>query len=253
MKKSNMLLIIFVLAILSTSLYGFMDGEKLTFVVSYGSIKAAEATLEVNDLLYLRKIPSYRISSNAKTYPFFDNFFKVRDSIESIWDKDRQVSLQFTKNLNEGKYRQYRVINYNPDNNTAVYRRWQYKENKFKDKDMKILPNTQDIFAAFYLTRMQDLTVGKDFYIKCCSEGQNYTARVIVHRIETVNTIFGQMECLVIEPKLAGEAIFKQTGQILIWVTNDAYKIPVQMESKISFGKFKARLSEAENVPYKKK
>ncbi len=253
MMRSLVLLFILCFALFATSGYAFMSGEKLTFVVSFGSIKAAEATIEVNDMLYMRKTPAYQITSTARTYPFFDNFFKVRDSIESIWDKEDQVSLQFTKNLNEGKYRQYRIINYNPAKNTAVYRRWQFKENLFKDKEISIFPKTQDIFAAFYLTRMQDLQVGKDFYIKCCTEGKNYTTCVVVHRIEKINTIFGQIECLVIEPKLAGEAIFKQTGQIYIWVTNDAYKIPVQMESKISVGKFKAKLSEAVNVPYKQK
>jgi hypothetical protein len=246
-------MIIFALSFFVTSLYAFQSGEKLTFVVSYGGINAAEATLEVNDMLYKREIPCYRITSNAKTYPFFDNFFKVRDAIESVWDKERQVSLQFTKNLNEGKYRQYRVTNYDPSTNTCLYRRWQFKENKFKDKEVPILENTQDIFSAFYFTRLQNLTVGNDILIKCCTDGKNYTTRVIVHRIEKINTIFGQKECLVIEPKLASEAIFRQTGEILIWVTNDSYKIPVQLESKISFGKFRAKLSDAENVPYKKK
>lgn len=245
--------ILFLIFIFSTVLHAFQSGEKLTFVVSYGGVNAAEATLEVNDIMYKHEIPAYRITSNAKTYPFFDTFFKVRDAIESVWDKERQVSLQFTKNLNEGKYRQYRVSNYDPDTKTCLYRRWQYKQNRFKDKEITILDRTQDIFSAFYLTRMQDLKVGKDIYIRCCTDGINYTTRVIVHRIETVNTIFGQKECLVIEPKLAGEAIFKQTGQIFIWVTNDQYKVPVLLESKISFGKFKAKLSDAVNVPYQKK
>jgi hypothetical protein len=253
MNRICILFIFIILLSLNSTLFCFQSGEKLTFAVSYGSIKAAEATLEVNDLLYMHKTPCYRITSNAKTYSFFDNFFKVRDSIESIWDKEKQVSIQFTKNLNEGKYRQYRVTNYNPETKKAIYRRWQFKDNNFKDKEIPILDNTQDIFAAFYYTRLQNLTIGKDIYIKCCTEGKNYTTRVVVHRIEKINTIFGQKECLVIEPKLAGEAIFKQTGQILIWVTNDDYKVPVQMESKVSYGKFRAKLIDAKNVPYEKK
>ncbi|HQO18189.1 MAG TPA: DUF3108 domain-containing protein, partial [Candidatus Cloacimonas sp.] len=59
------------------------------------------------------------------------------------------------------------------------------------------------------------------------------------------------IECLVIEPKLKGEAIFKQSGRILIWVTNDEYKIPVRLESKITIGSFVAILKSAQQVPYK--
>jgi len=77
--------------------------------------------------------------------------------------------------------------------------------------------------------------------------------KVLVHRKEVVSTIFGEVECLVIEPKLAGEAIFKQTGNIYIWLTNDEYKIPVKLESKISFGSFTASLVSAQHVPLKLK
>jgi len=65
---------------------------------------------------------------------------------------------------------------------------------------------------------------------------------VKVLRKETINTVLGKKECLVLEPGLDGEAIFKQTGEIHIWVTNDDYKIPVLMQSKIVFGNFKALL-----------
>jgi hypothetical protein len=76
---------------------------------------------------------------------------------------------------------------------------------------------------------------------------------IIVHRREKVKTIFGDINCLVIEPKLISGAVFKQTGRIIIWITDDAYKIPVKMESAVSFGSFVAELKEAYNVPYKVK
>ena len=54
---------------------------------------------------------------------------------------------------------------------------------------------------------------------------------------------------MVIEPKLKGEAVFKQSGRILIWITNDEYKIPVRLESKITIGSFVAVLKSAQQVP----
>ena len=76
---------------------------------------------------------------------------------------------------------------------------------------------------------------------------------MLVHRREKVKTIFGTMNCLVIEPKLKNEGIFKQSGKITIWVSDDAYKIPVKLESAVAFGSFVAVLKEAVNVPYKVK
>ncbi|HPR17699.1 MAG TPA: DUF3108 domain-containing protein, partial [Candidatus Cloacimonadota bacterium] len=120
-----------------------------------------------------------------------------------------------------------------------------------KEKRMDIPPYTQDIFSAFYYYRLQEFGVGDTLVINVTADGRNYPARVVAHRLETIDTIFGEKECIVVEPILEGEAIFKQTGEIYIWLTNDEDKIPVLLSSKIIFGHFKAILTEAENVPYK--
>ena len=43
-------------------------------------------------------------------------------------------------------------------------------------------------------------------------------------------------DVLRIEPLLKGEGIFKQKGRLLVWVTDDEYKIPVQMTSEVAVG-----------------
>lgn len=231
----------------------FQNGERLTFTVSYGVIKAAEATLSVEEVQFENKIPAYRFSSTAKTFPFFDPVFKVRDTVESIWDIQKKSSLRYTKNLREGTYKQYRIHQYKPDLNRTVYKRWRFKQEEFVSKEMTIPPNTQDILSAFYITRMQNLQIGRDFVINVTTDGKNYPAKVEVLRQETIDSIFGRKDCLVIRPAMRGEAIFKQTGEILIWITNDEQKVPLRMESKITFGKFTATLTDARNVPHSKK
>ena len=75
---------------------------------------------------------------------------------------------------------------------------------------------------------------------------------IIVHRREKIKTIFGDINCLVIEPKLVSGAVFKQTGRITIWITDDEYKIPKDGECcELWF--FVAELKQAYNVPYKVK
>ncbi len=118
---------------------------------------------------------------------------------------------------------------------------------------MEIPDNTQDILSALYYLRLQEFTVGDTLTINVTSDGRNYPADVIIHKKEIMETIFGDKNCFVVEPVLKGDAIFKQTGKILVWLTADEHKIPVKMSSKIVFGSFKALLKNAENIPYKKK
>jgi hypothetical protein len=226
------------------------DGEKLTFTVNYGVVSAAEATLEIKSSK-LYETPVWLITSNARTYPFFDKIFKVRDKVESWWDKDKLRSLRFSKRLNEGTYRQYRVHYYDHANKSSTYQKWNFKKQNYSTKQVVIPEGTQDILSAFYWTRQQKLTPGKTLSIDVTTDGQTYKTLVLVHRREKIDSIFGQKDCLVIEPKLKGEAVFKQSGRILIWVTDDEYKIPLKMTSQITFGAFTATLKAAENVPFK--
>lgn len=243
-----------ILLSIGLSLYAqaFMDGEKLTFNVKYGFVSAAEATLEAKTSVY-QGTPVWHLSTNAKTYSFFDKFFKVRDRVESWWSKADMLPFKFTKNLEEGRYRQHRVHIYNHKDGKTTYQKWSYRSNHFENEVMDMPKDTQDILSAFYNVRNQKLVPGRSIYVNITADGRNMFTEIAVHRKETVNSIFGDVECLVIEPKLAGEAVFKQTGRILIWLTNDSYKIPVKLESKVSFGSFTASLVSAQNVPLKLK
>ncbi|MBW6515752.1 MAG: DUF3108 domain-containing protein [Candidatus Cloacimonetes bacterium] len=229
----------------------FQDGEKLTFDIRYGIIGAGQATLSVEEIEFRENTPAWKITSQARTNRFFDRIFKVRDEIESVMDKDLFVSHRFTKQLSEGNYRQYRIHYYYPEQNYTLYMRWDFSKNQFDEERMDIPPETHDILSAFYWLRTQDISPGDSVVVNVTADGRNYPAEVRIHRIETIKTIFGNKECLVVEPILEGDAIFKQTGEILIWLTNDVYKIPVRMQSKVIFGSFTATLSEAVNVPYK--
>ncbi len=244
---------IFLFILISIFLNAFENGEKLTFKIKYGVISAGEATLKIKETTYKDTIECYKIESLVKTNSFFDKIYKVRDKMESIWEKRRLVTLRFTKKLKEGKYRQHRIHFYYPDLGFTIYIKFGRKTKKTKEKRMEIPPGTQDIFSAFYYFRLQEFSVGDTLTINVTADGRNYPANIVVHRTETIETIFGEKECFVIEPILKGEAIFKQTGKILIWLTADEHKIPVKMSSKIIFGSFKAILKDAKKVPYKKK
>ncbi len=231
----------------------FNNNEKLTFSIKYGFISAGEATLDVSGTTYKDSIPVLEFSSITKTNKFFDKIFKVRDEIISIWDLKNEESLKFTKIQHEGFYHQKRIHLFYPKLKYSTYIKHYLKKNKIKEKKIPIKDKTQDILSAFYSVRKKELTVGDTVFVNLTTDGKSYVAGVFVHKKEKIKTIFGRKECLKIEPILKGEAIFKQTGNIFIWVTNDAHKIPVKLQSKIIFGSFYAILKEAKNVPYEKK
>lgn len=232
------------------NLKGFTDGEKLVFNVKFGFITAGQASLKVEKDIFRDSVEVYRIVSKARTNRFFDRIFRVRDEIESIMDKEGMFSHRFTKRLQEGRYRQYRIHFYYPEQGFTLYNRYDFDKRKFNEERMDIPGETQDILSAFYWARTQELKPDSSIFVHVTADGRNYEAEVEITGPEKINTIWGEKECLVLRPILEGEAIFRQTADIYIWVTNDEHKIPVKLQSRISFGSFYAELIEAYNVPY---
>ena len=51
-----------------------------------------------------------------------------------------------------------------------------------------------------------------------------------------------QVDTLVIQPKLTTEGIFRRTGEVLIWVTDDKFRVPVKFVTSIALGQVTAEL-----------
>jgi len=244
--------------LMAATLFSIQNQEKLSFNIRYGFISAAEAELYAQyiihtDSIYTEPIDALKVTSKAETYSFFDVFFKVRDMIVSISEQDNGLAIFYEKNLREGGYKQRRLHYYDRENQNCIYQKWSYGKKKFSTKNIPIPQNTYDFLGAFYYIRQQELAVGDTLRMTMSGDGTTFDANVVVHKREKLKTIFGKKYCLKIEPQLAGETIFKNTGKIYIWLTDDEYKIPVKMESEVRFGSFVADLKEAENVGLKVK
>jgi hypothetical protein len=232
------------------------DNETLTFDIRYGIVSAAEAELKASYLNYSDEVNTdtvraLKVVSSARTYSFFDIFFKVRDKMTSVSRADSGLALYYEKKLREGGYKQKRLHYYDRNNNICVYKKWRFKQKEYKVKNIAIPDSTFDFLGAFYKIRQQDLAVGDSLYMDMSGDGVTFKARIVVHKREKLDTIFGKKECLKIEPQLAGETIFKNTGKIFIWLTDDEYKIPVKMKSEVKYGSFIADLKKAKNVGLK--
>lgn len=213
---------------------GFSAGEKLIFSVQYGLITAGEATLEIRNIAEIDSIPCYRIVSDARTNSFFSKFYKVRDRYESYMDTTNLVSVRYEKHIREGDFKRDQVVEFDQRAHTATY----------TDKVVPIAPRTHDVLSALYYVRTLPLEVGQSISLANHTDGKNYPLVIKVHRRETVTVDAGTFDCLVVEPMLRGPGIFTQKGRLTVWLTNDKYKMPVMMKSKVVIGHVAAVLKE---------
>lgn len=213
---------------------GFGVGEKLVFAMHYGLISAGDATLEIRNIAIIDSMPCYRIVSDARTNEFFSAFYKVRDRYESYMDTTELYSRRYEKHIREGSFKRDEVVLFDQDAHTATY----------KDKVVPIAPRTQDILSAFYYIRTLPLEVGKDVSMANHTDGKNYPLIIRVHRRERVTVDAGEFDCLVVEPILRGPGLFSQKGRLTVWLTDDRYRMPVLMRSRVAIGHVSAILKE---------
>ena len=204
-------------------------GEKLTFSIDYGFYRAGTATMAVVGTEEVNGGLCYHIKTEAKSNKFISTFYKVRDSVSSYIDVEGIFSRRFEKILREGKYKSDRFVDFYHDRLIALN-----TTEKYAIKEIPLY--TQDILSSLYLLRTFDLEVGKDEIIDVYADGKVYPLKIIVHTIEKVKVPAGKFECFKVEPVLKSEGIFRQKGRLILWLTNDEFKLPVKMASKVIIG-----------------
>jgi hypothetical protein len=230
----------------------FRVGEKLYFKLRYGFVRAGSAIMEVKREHVLNARPVYHIQTTARSASAFNWIFKVEDEVNSYLDKWGLFSWKFEKKLREGGYKVDILVDYDPYSENAHVDFTRYHPDmtirKKESYDVLSPAFTFDILAAFYYVRNQDLKVGESVYLTTHDEKKVYELEIKVYKEEVLQVQAGKFRCLLMEPLLKGEGIFQQKGRLKVWMTNDIYKIPVQMTSEVVVGHITSELEKIEGI-----
>ena len=216
----------------------FRVGEKLTFSMGWGPIKAGTSTMEVKEIMEINGRKAYHVISETKTNKFFDRIYKIRDINETFIDVEGIYPLKYKKDIHEGKYKKKRETIFLQDKNIAIY----------KEKEIPVEPYVQDVLSAYYYVRTKDLIVGYSLILDVNNNGKNYKLKVKILKKERISTPAGKFDTILIEPILIEGKSLKEEERLLMWLTDDENKVPVKIKSKIAVGSLLAKLKKMEGV-----
>ena len=60
---------------------------------------------------------------------------------------------------------------------------------------------------------------------------------------ENVETKAGKFHCQIIEPIIVKGGLFRNTGKIVVWITDDSLKVPVKVQTQVTIGSVVAELA----------
>lgn len=215
----------------------FGYGERLDYRVGYKFITAGTGYFHIQPKPIIRNNREcYDIRFEVKSLESLEFLYKVRDRYRTVLDVAGIFPWEFEQNVREGKYKKDAKAIFDQVNNTA----------SVKNKTYKVPEYVHDIVSAFFYVRTMDLSSmknGHTFYLQNFFEDTTHTLGVKVHRRETIEVPAGKFKCIVIEPLVVKGGLFKNEGNIYIWVTDDARKIPVKVATKILIGYVGAELT----------
>ncbi len=201
----------------------FGVGERLVFSVEFGFLNAGVGILEIPEIVNVNGAQCYRIVSKAISNNFVTTFYPVRDILVSLVDTWGLYPVQFEKHLREGGYKRNYWIIFDQKNRTAFWQDTSFSMGEF----------TQDIISLMYYVRTLDVKAGQTVYVSSHTDKKNYPLAVKFLSYENIEINGAKRRCIVVEPVLQGEGLFKQKGSLTVWMTDDERRIPLRMKSRI--------------------
>jgi hypothetical protein len=227
--------------------YQWKNGEILTYKIGWGFVTAGRTYMQTinskSDQLHFRWI--------TKSNSTFDAMYKVRDTIHAFADKQTLTPTLFDKVIHEGSWHNRSMIRFKKGESSyfahlsdTVFTEEDsgFKVKRSTDTVVTVEPNTHCIISAFYHIRTLDLKPGKEYFFKAVSGKKKYDLKVKCYGYETITTDAGTFDCIIVEPLMAGDGVFKGDGKLKIWFTTDERRLPVLMKSKIAVGSIFAEL-----------
>ncbi|HEU5310298.1 MAG TPA: DUF3108 domain-containing protein, partial [Candidatus Eisenbacteria bacterium] len=159
----------------------------------------------------------------------------VRDRAESFIDAESLYTRRFVKRLREGGYEKDIDVRFDQETRKARYS---------DGETFDVAAGVHDVLSAFYYVRTVPLPTGSSITIPTHDNKKSYEMLVKVHKRERVEVPAGKFDCVVVEPILKSEGVFKSKGSIHVWLTDDARRIPVLVKSKIPIGSISVSLTD---------
>lgn len=212
-------------------------GERLEFRVRWGVIPAASASLEVLDVGHGK----IKLRALARTTAVVHAIYPVRDQIDSTVSlPDGRVSRYF-KTSREGWGRTRRVeVLFDPVVGTSRY----FRDEAFQ-RLLLVPRGVQDPLSSFYAYRTRQAPLDGEVTLDITDGKKLVTGVTAVRGREVVETPAGRFHTVRIEPMIEGiGGVFKKSpgARLFIWLTDDRWRRPVKMQSKVVVGHFTAEL-----------
>lgn len=223
----------------------FAEGETLRYEARFTKLlvsgKIGRLTFTFGRSTEQPLVGKYHIRAEAVSEGFWTKVFgiDVRDSFESFVEPADFGVHRTRKQFNHNGKRELELAIFNrSDGSVVVIERNLSKPDQAPS--VKQAPTqrwVQDVLSAIYYVRTLPMNVGQTIEVPVSDSGKTYNVQIHVVAHEQLKSDLGSFDTVKVQPLVMGDdKIIRRSGEMYIWFTQDARRLPVKAMVTGSFG-----------------
>ncbi len=216
----------------------YRPGERLTYNISWSNLlSAGAATMGVDRERTPEGREILRFTSTARSIGMLDTFYRVDDRVWSLVDAGTLEPISYNLDQRHGKRKKKREITFDHEGRKALYVKDGHRDRAEIPKDVQ-----DPLSSLYYLRSRGAFTTDGPAVVQVHESGKNWSVEVHYLGKERIETPAGSFDTIKLKTYPTYEGVFMHKGEIFIWMTDDARRVPVLMKSTITIGSIVATL-----------
>lgn len=204
----------------------FPSPETLVYSIEWRLIDAGEARL-----IQEPKRSKLHLESSG----LVSKLYKLNDNYDLEMQGDFCATSTTLEAMERSRHRETKVA-YDYSKGKASYvERDLIKNTVTKTAEVEIPPCTHDIIGALYKLRTLKLEPGQSNQVEVSDGKKSVSARIEAQQNEQIKTNAGTFNTTRYEAYVFGGVLYARKAQLLIWISDDARRLPVQIRVRLSF------------------
>jgi hypothetical protein len=238
------------------SIFSFI-GERAVYTVKWDprwylfflpTMEAGEMDVQLTGMAEFNKRPTLKIVLRVRSSGTLAKLtgFKVEDQFMIYSEPETLCAAGSFIKIHEGKKRRQRELAYLPASRQLHFREINEAVSPpklIKDIVKDNVPGCiRDPISALYWYRSEKLQQGHDRTLLIVNNDKIREASAQVKKQETIETPAGKFVAWRMETDVMKGDLFREQGQLRIWLSADERQLPIQFEAKVRMGRILGKL-----------
>jgi hypothetical protein len=205
--------------------------EKLTYQVDWRLINAGTATWQLSRD---NSSTAWNFHLNIVSAGLVSRLYRVLDTYR-VSTSDHFCLANASLDAQEGKKHTFLKINVDRTHNRLSFEQRDLLRNRIEQKNLDIAPCTYDIAGALANIRSMNLEPGHSVTVPVTDGKKFVNAKLTAQAREEITVAGKHYQTTRYEAFVFDNVLYRRRGRLLLWISNDADRVPVQFRMLLGF------------------